>query len=53
MVELEPVLELIMFDYRFDSDGDLFDHTLSAWPYNEDTTPTAVTLPSGDDDMKN
>jgi len=40
------------FDYRFDSDGDLFDHTLSAWPYNEDTTPTAISLPSGDDDTE-
>ena len=37
------------FDYRFDSDGDLFDHTLSTFPFNEDTTPTEVALPGAAD----
>ena len=37
------------FDYRFDSDGDLKDHTESTWPFNEASTPTDVDLPGASD----
>ena len=43
------------FDLRFDSSGDLHDHTNSSFPFTENSSATDITLPSGadvSDDLK-
>ena len=37
------------FDLRFNSSGTLKNHTLNSWPYNENTSPTNVALPTAAD----
>jgi type II secretory pathway component PulJ len=34
------------FDLRFDANGDLKDHTNTAWPYMENSSPSSITLPT-------
>ena len=39
------------FDYRFDSSGDLYDHTNTTFPYTENTSGASVALPGRDEDV--